>query len=565
MMDLMIKNILLVLMSLILFSCGGSGGGDGGGGGGDGDDDNSNTKVSINYIEPSNTEVSIKSFDKTSISLIFPEVNCKIDKNGSISYKAAGTKYLSISRTNGTSFGRSITSNEYTIDGLTPDASYNLTFKVTCYDPFNNQNKATIEKTMTQKTKAEGYSITVSNKVISKMDVNHTDFTMGWVEAQCRQGARPVDEYYQTKFCKKDTTDCSQNDVTSTSYKATGLTPETAYSFDITAICSDDNAVSTTYTTKYIDTEAVPDLTVPRITSSVIFNDFAIDGSVDITFSESVSSCNFALSTGGSNVAHSPVWSSDNTSVNIKPNNDLINNKEHQLVVSACSDGSNTMVNKTITIKTIKFPAQIAPTVSVDDDANTFQWALFGSFVNSDFEYSFSGGLDWSEATNNALNVGNNEYEVGKICVRVKTSITQSESTKACNAEAFTGSREKILGNPLGDVASETFRRTMRFRFLASTGENLTITSLRITGLSCFPEAHKVVGTINHIKSNGDVIEVYKTALSSCLGGSVNYNVSKTIKVFLGDTVVLSVFAPSSFTSGNFDSTEHVVSITESW
>lgn len=559
-----IKITLLVLVSFLLLSCGGS---DGGSNPDPTPNPNtgSNTTVSINYDNPSNTNMTIKSFDKTSISLIFPEVNCKLDKNGDISYREATTKMLTVTRENNSNFGAAITSNEYTINALTSDASYNLSFKVTCYDPFNNQNKATIEKTITQKTKAEGYSITVSNKTISQMDVNHTDFTMGWVEARCSQGPRPVDVYYQTKTCEKDTTNCSQNDVTSSSYKATGLTPEIAYSFDVTAICSDDNAVSTSYTTKYIDTEAIPDTTVPNITSGVVFNDFAIDGSVDITFSESVSSCNFALSAGGSNIAYSPVWSFGNTSVNIKPNSDLINNKEHQLVVSACSDGTNAMVNKTISIKTIKFPAQIAPEITVDDDANTFKWTLFGSFVNSDFEYSFSGGIDWSEATNNTLNLGNNEYEVGKICVRVKPAITQSDSTKACNAQAFTGSREKILGNPLGDVASETFRRTMHFKFLDAAGEDLTITEIKVTKIEC----DNNIVNIDHIKNNGDIVNIFNTrvsAYSPCANGSSpQYSISKIIKVFTGDTVVFSLVAPASFSGGSFDSTRHVITIKESW
>lgn len=93
-----------------------------------------------------------------------------------------------------------------------------------------------------------------------------------------------------------------------------------------------------------------------------------------------------------------------------------------------------------------------APANPVQDDSlNTFDWDLVTGFAaSSDYEYSLTGGLDWTTVTSKPLLVGDVNIDAGHVQVRVKANPATDTlaGTALISTQAFTSGAPVVIAAP---------------------------------------------------------------------------------------------------------------------
>jgi hypothetical protein len=98
----------------------------------------------------------------------------------------------------------------------------------------------------------------------------------------------------------------------------------------------------------------------------------------------------------------------------------------------------------------------------VDDAANTFGFVLAAGYTLADHEYSVNSGSSWSQVTVNPIVVGNVNYPVGQVRVRVKAATGRNASAQLSNTSAFTvaGNATPAAPTVISDDTADTISAT---------------------------------------------------------------------------------------------------------
>ena len=99
-----------------------------------------------------------------------------------------------------------------------------------------------------------------------------------------------------------------------------------------------------------------------------------------------------------------------------------------------------------------------------NDNLNTFNWDLVTGFDDiSEYEYSLTGGVDWTTVTNKPLDVGDVDIDAGHVQVRVKAnpSTDTLSGSILISAQAFTASVPVVIAAPTSpDVVNKNIGNT---------------------------------------------------------------------------------------------------------
>ncbi|MDC5812160.1 DUF1566 domain-containing protein [Vibrio europaeus] len=123
----------------------------------------------------------------------------------------------------------------------------------------------------------------------------------------------------------------------------------------------------------------------------------------------------------------------------------------------------------------------VAPTLPLIDDANNqFGWTVVAGYEQPNlYELSIDGGQSFQAVTTNPLSIPDNNYNVGKVCVRVKVSSSNAAGSLLCNDKPFTVTPNAPTAPTGGivDDAANTFDWSWVSGFEIATGYEVSIES----------------------------------------------------------------------------------------
>ncbi|MFT7681794.1 MAG: hypothetical protein ACI935_001262 [Moritella dasanensis] len=117
---------------------------------------------------------------------------------------------------------------------------------------------------------------------------------------------------------------------------------------------------------------------------------------------------------------------------------------------------SDVLVNASIYTASSSVNRPKSPTRPVlNDSLNTFDWDLVSGFNEvSDYEYSLTGGVNWTTVTNKPLLVGDVDIDVGHVQVRVKENTADGTvaGSVLISTQAFTAGVPVVIAAPTAPV-----------------------------------------------------------------------------------------------------------------
>ena len=159
-----------------------------------------------------------------------------------------------------------------------------------------------------------------------------------------------------------------------------------------------------------------------------------------------------------------------------------VNGNPHQLVIDGIyaagdlqlrvkADSAQNRVASTALINASPYTASPviskpkAPTNPVqDNNLNTFDWDFVTDFSDiSDYEYSLTGGVDWSTVANKPLEVGDVDIDAGHVQVRVKANPAADilAGSVLISSQAFTAGVPVVIAAPTSpDIVNKNIGRT---------------------------------------------------------------------------------------------------------
>ncbi|SGZ10733.1 Putative uncharacterized protein [Moritella viscosa] len=144
-------------------------------------------------------------------------------------------------------------------------------------------------------------------------------------------------------------------------------------------------------------------------------------------------------------------------------NNDYSANSIKIRVAADASNGRPAGAEVSVTTAFTKVSGKpVAPKNSkVDDANNTFDWDNLTDFVDvADYEISLDGGVVWNAVTDKPASISDEEYAIGKVCVRVKENAQNRHPVgdTLCSKSAFTETPSKPSAptNPVVNDALDT-------------------------------------------------------------------------------------------------------------
>ncbi|WP_392340949.1 hypothetical protein [Moritella marina] len=174
-----------------------------------------------------------------------------------------------------------------------------------------------------------------------------------------------------------------------------------------------------------------------------------------------------------------------------------VNGNPHQLVIDgiyAAGDiqvrvkadsssnraASDVLVNPVIYTANVSVNRPKSPTNPVQNDSlNTFDWTLVSGFSNeNEYEYSLTGGVDWTTVTNKPLSVGDVDIDVGHVQVRVKENAASGTVAGAIliSTQAFTSGVPIVISAPTApvifnkNIGNTGYPQEVKTMVLAGTG-----------------------------------------------------------------------------------------------
>ncbi len=115
--------------------------------------------------------------------------------------------------------------------------------------------------------------------------------------------------------------------------------------------------------------------------------------------------------------------------------------------------GAELLITQAFT-KVLDKPA--APTLPLVDDANNqFGWTVVAGYKQPNlYELSIDGGQSFQAVTTNPLSIPDNNYNVGKVCVRVKANASNTAGSLLCNDKPFTVTPNAPMA-PTGGIVND--------------------------------------------------------------------------------------------------------------
>ena len=169
-----------------------------------------------------------------------------------------------------------------------------------------------------------------------------------------------------------------------------------------------------------------------------------------------------------------------------------VNGNPHQLVIDVVyaigdiqvrvkADSSKKRSTSDVLVNTLPYTENIdprrpsAPTAPLqNDNLNTFDWTFVNGFHNiSDYEYSLTGGVDWTTVVDKPLVVGDVDIDAGYVLVRVKANVaTGMFAGKALiSTQAFTASVPIVIDAPtLPEIVNEHIGSTSHLKEVKTNG-----------------------------------------------------------------------------------------------
>nr|WP_275664499.1 DUF1566 domain-containing protein [Vibrio tubiashii] len=115
--------------------------------------------------------------------------------------------------------------------------------------------------------------------------------------------------------------------------------------------------------------------------------------------------------------------------------------------------GAELLITQAFT-KVLDKPA--APTLPLVDDANNqFGWTVVAGYDQPNlYELSIDGGQSFQAVTTNPLSIPDNNYNVGKVCVRVKANASNTVGSLLCNDKLYTVTPNAPMA-PTGGIVND--------------------------------------------------------------------------------------------------------------
>ncbi|WP_425667609.1 DUF1566 domain-containing protein [Vibrio tubiashii] len=115
--------------------------------------------------------------------------------------------------------------------------------------------------------------------------------------------------------------------------------------------------------------------------------------------------------------------------------------------------GEELLITQAFT-KVLDKPA--APTLPLIDDANNqFGWTVVAGYKQPNlYELSIDGGQSFQAVTTNPLSIPDNNYNIGKVCVRVKANASNTAGSLLCNDKPFTVTPNAPMA-PTGGIVND--------------------------------------------------------------------------------------------------------------